>query len=375
MVVWVRGGVTGACVIVTLFVSQLRLYAQHDSRLTPSALRAAWRRWAEAFQELAWEGVYTSNVEEIVYRKKTASSSNSEVNRDDQGQTELEKEIRSTYHYTFLCKWPEIVWRVRREETITRPGQRPTSTTKLSAGLLRQGRLFVLTGSENGWVVRSVLMDAYDPAAPPDYWTLLTAPLDGRADHKQFRSFVCAPMRYLCRYLDSGRLRFDRVESTDEGLAVEWHLELEGLPENERVDLTPWQRGRWILDPNNSYMIVHSVIAGPLYHGGTSRQEVKVRYRRYRGVPLMTGGSLHLVLEDEKYLNRFTSQWSREIERVSTEVDRSKLTLTRFGLPDELRIGPPTKGVPRWSRLLVAAVALLICGMLLWWVRSRKTAL
>lgn len=349
---------------------------ERTPQLTPEIVLKSWQEWARRFESQAWEGEIREEYldrREIVAGQGSGESEARRQGTEEDSPPEL-RAIEGTVRLYFLTRWPEVLWEMTGVETVKRPGQAPTRSVVRKGVLVRDGTAIVLSGSDAGWVIRRVT-SIYAPDDPPTLWNSL------ERLHEYYAVFQfllnAHGLRRWATVLPSGQLQFDSIRRVDDGLEVAWHINLDGLPRSQAIDLMPYSRGRWVLDPQNAWLPVTGETTGRLVDGAPSRVVFRARYQEYAGVPLDVERDTETVFgPDDSHLTwRISGKQWLTIHKVSPTLDRSKLTLAHFGLPDDIRVGPPAGGVPRWQRLLAAAMALLICGAVLaWWLRRRKPA-
>ncbi len=340
--------------------------------LSPHVVLNSWREWARRFQSHAWEGEirqdYVDRVEVTVADRKGDGQQPRKARSNSEAGVRV---IEGTVTLYFVGKWPEILWDSTREETIKRPGQPPTHVVVRKGALVSRGRAIGLAGTGAGWVIRDI-ESLYDPDAPPAFWDSFD---ELYRYHRPFRALVNPyGMHRWVKPLEEKRVEFDRIRWVDKRVEVVWHLNFEGLPREEAIKLRLYRRGRWILDPSTAWLPVMAETNGILADGAPLRAVTKVECEVHAGVPIEVRRDVDVVFgpDDGGFRRRITGTQRVVLRQVSSTLDRSKLTLRYFGLPDKIRLGPPAAGVPRWQRLLVAALVLLLSGGLAWWLGRKR---
>lgn len=340
--------------------------------LTPELVLRSWQQWARDFASLAWEGEIHEDYVERQERHDRASSDYVRESGSEEHPSPTEI-TEGNLKIFFLGKWPVVLWEMTVTETVKKPGQSPTRSVVRKGVLVRDGTIYTLTGSDAGWVIRKVT-SLYDPKHPPSFWESLE---ELWRYYLPFDFLLNRGVRRWREPLQGGHIHFDATRRVTEGVEVVWHIALDKLPRDQVGDLMPYSKGRWVLNPQYAWFPVQAETTGQLVDGSPSRVVTTARYESYGGIPVQVERHTELVFGPDENQLVARSRGTRQvtIRKVSPTLDRSRLTLAYFELPNDVRVGPPSGGVPRWQRLLGAAVALLICGAVLaWWLRSRSTA-
>ncbi len=369
--------VTGVCCGLVLLCHATGPPAPNSGQasVSPDAILAAWRDWCRELERLALSGERRFQSERII-SVRTAPSHSAAAHTEEKPLRVVRHE-RWTVIERFVGKWPEVRWEEQETKVVPVRDGEVNAATRRRAGVVRNGKAFLLSGSGGGgWIITNVLRNVYDPDDPPSLVDYLTQHVLGcHGSQRPFCTPVPRGVRMWLRQAKGGHICFDRVEAKDEGVIVEWKLDLSALPEPERLDLLPYKSGRFVLQTTPPYLPLQETYRGEVVDGGVSNIERAVSYVEVARIPLAKSVSFEMLLESSDARHYYVSKEEVEYEVLGTELSADALSLRHFGLPDDVVTGPPEPGSLRPIKLALAAIALLLAGIGLGrWLRSLKTS-